>query len=55
MRADSGGVSGGKPPGRIERETMLTGKQRSYLKGLAHDLTPLVYIGFVPTILAAIF
>ena len=24
---------------------MLTGKQRSYLKGLAHDLTPLVYIG----------
>lgn len=24
---------------------MLTGKQRSYLKGLAHDLAPLVYIG----------
>ncbi len=24
---------------------MITGKQRSYLKGLAHDLNPLVYIG----------
>ena len=24
---------------------MLTGKQRSYLKGLAHDLDPLVFIG----------
>ncbi len=24
---------------------MITGKQRSYLKGLAHDLNPMVYIG----------
>jgi len=24
---------------------MLNGKQRSYLKGLAHDLNPMVYIG----------
>jgi RNA-binding protein len=24
---------------------MLSGKQRSYLKGLAHDLNPMVYIG----------
>ena len=27
------------------KENMLTGKQRAYLKGLAHELEPAVYIG----------
>lgn len=29
----------------VEEKEMITGKQRSYLKKLAHDLDPIVFIG----------
>lgn len=29
----------------VEEKKMITGKQRSYLKKLAHDLDPIVFIG----------